>query len=811
MGKVLDKIFRTEYYNAVISDFSKAKSNYPKGLGLFEKETNIPYNQYEYQKFIHENIETIRMYDGIIVAADTIKQSYPIGLNEFFKQNSIKSDDLSIKNYKLIVSHSREIKEFDDILIGFKKLSEQYKDAVALFVGLRPTYEAKKFFMTNGSNDVIKVDRYYQNYLFLKRKYPLAVDVFIHGTPTLRDITKFGETVKESAIQTIEEYLQVKKHYSSESFREMIGDIAIPAGTDYSESAITLMKKIINLHKECQKRIEEDRHIKQIELRYAKPIVLKFGKALSLLTSEEKKQLLSIEDELAQVQMKYFNADQQEFALNGISYLDILVKQAEDGTSIELPENPEDLHYSALFYRKINSVTETALHIIYPDIPPLSDISPSACAYRKKLLCLISHDNNEYEGFSYKMISTRDRILSELFCFPGYGKGKIVNFDESFSIKDSYKLELSIEECNTTFEDCYNYVKMNYDALRQYNKAETGKDTWYINDLVKVAKKDKSLFDYVEIKNRDNEIRNSVRNIIRSWPLGFTKYKQTKLYDFDMDTASVTTLQRIIKDKSIISEMHTISMAEELLKSCPDAISEKFGMVSTYGDISYDMARRICDFESTLRVVQKRYDEGNAFLRKVQQITSCWPSVAGVPLYFFYWYYPIRFSNISSESQYARKLVYNFKDGKSHTKVAELVRSKLQSTFSASDIRTFTFVCIPASTVITNNSRYESFSNDICSALGMRNAFSHIHITKEKTASHLGGNGRAEYSFDQSFFKGAKVILFDDIVTRGGSMEFFKKILAEFGAIVICAISIGKTYSDWNGHDPEPHPWSGIL
>ena len=97
----------------------------------------------------------------------------------------------------------------------------------------------------------------------------------------------------------------------------------------------------------------------------------------------------------------------------------------------------------------------------------------------------------------------------------------------------------------------------------------------------------------------------------------------------------------------------------------------------------------------------------------------------------------------------------------------------------------------------------------------MRNAFLKIEIAKEKTPAHLSPTHESEpaqYSFDTYFFRDAKVILFDDVVTRGHSMAEFRRILEnELDAHVICAISIGRTYSDYYGDNRKPHPYTGTL
>lgn len=48
-------------------------------------------------------------------------------------------------------------------------------------------------------------------------------------------------------------------------------------------------------------------------------------------------------------------------------------------------------------------------------------------------------------------------------------------------------------------------------------------------------------------------------------------------------------------------------------------------------------------------------------------------------------------------------------------------------------------------------------------------------------------------SFDRDFFNGKRVILFDDIVTRGLSYARFAAQLEYFGAEVMCGVFLGKT------------------
>ncbi len=252
-----------------------------------------------------------------------------------------------------------------------------------------------------------------------------------------------------------------------------------------------------------------------------------------------------------------------------------------------------------------------------------------------------------------------------------------------------------------------------------------------------------------------------------------------------------------------IKEQNDISEAKSIASSYPIGFKRFFPNTSLYS-IDASQARSIVNKKSAIR----DYEDTMSRLRSS---VSNWETVRGVPHYFFYYYYPTRFTSVSADSQEARRLVYNFKDGIAHSRVKDLVVNKLRSTFSSNDTSKMCFACIPASTRSVNQSRYEDFSREVSQALGMADAFNYITITKEKTPSHLGGTDSAEYSYDRSFFNGKMVVLFDDIVTRGDSVASMKHELEALGAVVICAISIGRTYSDWNGNTPKPHPYTGRV
>lgn len=169
-------------------------------------------------------------------------------------------------------------------------------------------------------------------------------------------------------------------------------------------------------------------------------------------------------------------------------------------------------------------------------------------------------------------------------------------------------------------------------------------------------------------------------------------------------------------------------------------------------------------------------------------------------------YYPTTCEFEASEGEWLdRWTVWNFKNtpGKTssfdHKRTLDIVipkiKSKLVATFGMDSLKYLTFVCIPASSAIKTQARYEEFSQRLCSETGMINAYVHMQVITSSQEKKFGGSGISanNVSFDNSFFKGKYVLLFDDVITKGDSMLRFKHKMEELGAIVVGGFSIGKT------------------
>lgn len=360
--------------------------------------------------------------------------------------------------------------------------------------------------------------------------------------------------------------------------------------------------------------------------------------------------------------------------------------------------------------------------------------------------------------------------------------------------KDNHSINSALSRINRHRKIVENLYNKEKDAVLPFSALT---DVYY----------NKSLSQAIENAEVQRADATKAVTIMTRYPLGYKSLvTKGRIKDILMTKkASHDELKWIIANENVFK-------SEQAAKELEEKINRARRIISSNSIAVKRLMPNVNSFTLTPVQAEKVLSEETKIstLTRLFNKVASWEKTKGIPHYFFYWYYPTRFVDVTQESEYARKLIWNFKDGNYQEEVIDIVTQKLQSTFS-SDCARLTLVCIPASTIEDNDYRYTDFSETVCDKLNMYNAFEKIIITKEKDPSHLGGMDSAEYQFEESFFSGKYVVLFDDVVTRGHSIVSFKNKLESFGAIVICAISIGRTYSDYYGDDRKPHPWSGIL
>ena len=181
--------------------------------------------------------------------------------------------------------------------------------------------------------------------------------------------------------------------------------------------------------------------------------------------------------------------------------------------------------------------------------------------------------------------------------------------------------------------------------------------------------------------------------------------------------------------------------------------------------------------------------------------------------FYYTWllyYYPTTCDFEASASEWDdRYTVWDFKndpekgiDPEDHEaaldEVIPQLEQRLNDTFGKEYLQFITLVCLPASTNAKNAARYEVFSKRLCLETGMENAYGHIHIVKDgmskKHPDNLTGRSiQPVNEYDDEFFYGKYVLLFDDVVTKGDTMLRYKNEMERLGAIVIGGMCIGKT------------------
>ena len=258
-------------------------------------------------------------------------------------------------------------------------------------------------------------------------------------------------------------------------------------------------------------------------------------------------------------------------------------------------------------------------------------------------------------------------------------------------------------------------------------------------------------------------------------------------YESFMKKNPRATIQDIIKNEDYLQ-----TLEEEYAK---DELTRKFNK-------SFERLELIQEWSNKIEETVKRFKE-NDFHR--------WELLNDRFLYsWIFYYYPttVDFVKPYSVEDENRKIVWNFKNDPDRNvghyrhqravdKVLRILYKILILMFGRGELKKMTFVCVPASTQIKNKARYESFSKALCDKSGMENGYEHVHFVKDGMSKNDPNNStgcsiRPEVTFDD-WFENRLVVLFDDVVTKGETMLYYKKMLQKAGAIVVGGLCIGKT------------------
>ena len=154
-------------------------------------------------------------------------------------------------------------------------------------------------------------------------------------------------------------------------------------------------------------------------------------------------------------------------------------------------------------------------------------------------------------------------------------------------------------------------------------------------------------------------------------------------------------------------------------------------------------------------------------------------------MFCFFEYLPMQYRQATEREWQIRKMIWSFKDGKAYLNIAWMIANKLHQVFG-DDVKNIVFACVPASSADKNELRYKGFASAVCKFSGAINAYEHIRVSGNRLAIHEKFDSKSlqkvqVIEFDKDFFRGKKILVFDDILTKGFSYARFACQLEKIG------------------------------
>jgi predicted amidophosphoribosyltransferase len=202
-------------------------------------------------------------------------------------------------------------------------------------------------------------------------------------------------------------------------------------------------------------------------------------------------------------------------------------------------------------------------------------------------------------------------------------------------------------------------------------------------------------------------------------------------------------------------------------------------------------------------------EELNRFIQGilVESVRNTWHKtvINDLEVYYAYDYLPQSDTPSGAKPNAIQRLVWWFKNDRTsitriqHTKALRyVIRLLVGLIFDHIQEwgKDLVLVCVPASCPCKNQRRWKVFSEVVCKLTGIANGYPHVHVTGSSIPSHIGGGGNAPTTFDNDFFKGKNVVLFDDLVTTGYTMKTTSRALESAGARSVIHVALARSVQD---------------
>jgi predicted amidophosphoribosyltransferase len=158
-------------------------------------------------------------------------------------------------------------------------------------------------------------------------------------------------------------------------------------------------------------------------------------------------------------------------------------------------------------------------------------------------------------------------------------------------------------------------------------------------------------------------------------------------------------------------------------------------------------------------------------------------------------YIPKRYIGLSNKQLQDRNAVYSFKNGNCPQYAKELLLEKIKTKVS-SDPSSWVVCFIPASTKAKHLRRYSELSSYLNANLRCPVVLDGIDVAYDRESGHLSGkssNPSENMSFNESCFKGKKVVLIDDVRTRGTTFQTVADKMSNLGARSVFGVFLAQT------------------
>lgn len=158
-------------------------------------------------------------------------------------------------------------------------------------------------------------------------------------------------------------------------------------------------------------------------------------------------------------------------------------------------------------------------------------------------------------------------------------------------------------------------------------------------------------------------------------------------------------------------------------------------------------------------------------------------------------YLPTRYEADRSEWE-NRRAVWNFKDGKCSTSVLNMLKRYVNRIVGSDSTDDYVICFIPASTRAKTLKRFGRVAKELESQTGVEATLRAITKPVDSASGHVAGksnNPTAGFSFHSEYFVGKKVILIDDVITRGTTFNDTATKLIRYGAKTVTGLFVAKT------------------